>query len=90
MTKNQIKGYYTRWKNTPIYHDIWHVYKRPSYAKINAYEKLVDKCYYANGRKPVVLTYNTCMFTMGYAIGDTFYLETPTQTITAKISELED
>ena len=73
-----------------MYHDLWYVYKRPSEAKLNAYKKLVDKCYYAYGRKPVVLTYNTSVFTMGYAIGDTFYVETPTQTATAKISELEN
>lgn len=90
MTKNRIKEYYCKWKNTPIYYDLWYVYKRPSEAKLYEYKKLVDKCYYANGRKPVVLTYNTFMFTMGYTIGDTFYLETPTQTVTAKISELED
>ena len=90
MTKNQIKKYYTIWKHTPFYYDLWYVYKHPSEAKLNAYKEIVDKCYYANGVKPVVLTYNTSMFTMGYAIGDTFYIETPTQTVTAKISELEN
>lgn len=90
MTKKQIKNYYYQWKNTPMGHDLWCVYKRPSEAKLYAYKKLVDKCYYANGRKPVVLTYNTDVFTMGYAIGDTFYIETHTKTVTAKISELED
>ena len=90
MTKKQIIGYYRKWKNTPIYYDLWYVYKRPSQAKLNAYKEIVDKCYYANGIKPVVLTHNTSMFTMGYAIGDTFYVETPTQTAAAKISELEN
>ena len=90
MTKKQISSYYRKWENTPIYYDLWYVYKRPSKFKIDAYERIVDKCYYASGRKPVVLTYNTFMFTMGYSIGDTFYIETPTKTVTAKISELED
>lgn len=89
MTKASMNEYYHTWRNTPIYYDLWYVYKHPSDAKLNAYKKIVDKCYYANGRKPVVLTYNKYMFIMGYAIGDTFYIETPTQTITAKISELE-
>ena len=90
MTKQQIKRYYTIWKNRPIYYDLWYVYKRPSQAKISEYKKIVDKCYYAYGRKPSVLDYNAKVFTMGYAIGDTFYVVTPTQTVTAKISELED
>ena len=90
MTKNQIKSYYTIWKNAPIYRGLWSVYERPSQAKVNVYKELVDKCYDNYGRKPVILTYNTNVFTMGYAIGDTFYVETPTQTANAKISELEE
>lgn len=89
MTKKRINEYYRQWRKTPIYHDLWYCYAQPSENKLNAYKRLVDKCYHANGTKPVVLTFNTFMFTMGYAIGDTFYIETPTQTVTAKISELE-
>lgn len=90
MTKSRINEYYRIWRNTPIYHDIWHCYAHPSDSKLKAFKYCVDKCYYANGTKPVVLTYNAAMFTVGYTIGDTFYIETPTQTVTAKISELEN
>lgn len=88
MTKNQIKRYYIIWKYRG-HISPEHVYKRPSLTKMKIYDSICAKCYRQCGRKPSVLTYNTFMFTMGYAIGDTFYVETPTKTVTAKISELE-
>lgn len=88
MTKEKIREYYQIWKTrehiTPE-----HVYTKPSATKMKIYNNICEKCYRQYGRNPSVLTYNTFMFTVGYAIGDTFYIETPTQTVTAKFSELE-
>lgn len=89
MTKSRIKEYYNIWKRghhlTPE-----HVYIKPSATKMKIYNNICEKCYRQYGRNPSVLTYNTFVFTVGYTIGDTFYIETPTQTVTAKISELEN
>lgn len=89
MTKARIKEYYQIWKHRK-HISPEHVYVKPSATKMKIYSNICEKCYRQYGRNPSVLTYNTFMFTMGYAIGDTFYVETPTQTATAKISELED
>lgn len=89
MTKKRINEYFRIWKNrTHISPE--HVYIKPSDTKMKIYNNLCAKCYAKGGRNPSILTYNAFMFTMGYIIDDTFYIETPTQTVTAKISELEN
>ena len=89
MTKQQIKKYYTIWKHSN-HISPEHVYIKPSLTKMKIYDNICEKCYRQGGHNPSVLTYNTFMFTMGYAIGDMFYVETPTKTLTAKISEMEN
>lgn len=88
MTKKRIKEYYQIWK-THQYFTPEHAYNKPSATKMKIYNNICEKCYRQYGRNPSVLTYNTFMFTVGYAIGDTFYIETPSQTVATKISELE-
>lgn len=89
MTKQQIKKYYTIWKHRN-HISPEHVYSKPSLTKMKIYDNICEKCYRQGGHNPSVLTYNTFMFTIGYAIGDMFYVETPTKTLTAKISEMEN
>ena len=89
MTKKQIKRYYTIWKHRD-HISPKQVYIKPSATKMKIYNDICEKCYCQDGHNPSVLTYNARIFTMGYTIGDTFYVETPTQTVTAKISELEN
>lgn len=89
MTKNQIKRYYTIWKHRD-HISPEHIYIKPSAEKMKIYKNIREKCYRQFGINPTILTYNTFMFTMGYEIDGTFYVETPTQTVTAKISELEN
>ncbi len=88
MTKKQINAYYQIWK-THLHVTPEHVYVKPSATKMKIYNNICEKCYRQHGRNPSVLTFNAFMFTVGYAIGDAFYIETPTQTVTAKISDLE-
>lgn len=88
MTRTRIKQYYKTWKKHTL-RSVFNCYNQPSESKIQIWNDICMNCYLNNGRYPTVLTYNCQMFTMGYAIGDVFYIITPTQTVTAKISELE-
>lgn len=88
--KQYQKAILFNYENSYLY-DIWQCYERPSYRKVRAYEYCKNLCAEMNGWGFTIISYNTCMFSIGFKYkkdGKTmFHYETNKTTLDFAIEE---
>lgn len=92
--KKKMQQWYNQYKLCG-YGTIYSVYRNPSQAKINAWERL-RRYYYSNEKMPdvscagvlKVLSFNNLTFTTGIVIDGVFYVHTSASTYQINIEEL--